>query len=64
MGGSVYCRSFPHCGNIFSTPWKTVTHFFHTMENFSPVFPHHGKKFSTVWKTTGGGDVGEAVEAE
>jgi hypothetical protein len=34
------------------------------MENFSPVFSHHGKKFSTVWKTTGGGDVGEAVEAE
>ena len=46
----------------FSTQWKPLSAFFHTMEAFfgkfstpwnpvSPVFPHNGSMFSTVWKT-------------
>ena len=37
----------------FSTPWKSITEFFHAMEKFQPVFPRHGKyppDFSTPWK--------------
>ena len=37
----------------FSTLWKILRGFFHSMENFSPVFPQYGKFwtiFSTVWK--------------
>jgi hypothetical protein len=42
----------------FSTVWKTISRFFHAMENFfphcgktGPIFPRYGKilrKFSTV----------------
>jgi len=35
----------------FSTPWKILPPFFHTMENSGVFFPHYGKKFSTPWKT-------------
>ena len=34
----------------FSTPWKSVAGFFHTVEKMGPIFPHCGKKFSTPGK--------------
>ena len=37
---------------MFSTPWKIISAFFHTMEKSPGFFPHCGKKFSTLWKTT------------
>jgi hypothetical protein len=35
----------------YSTQWKNVSPFFHTMEKCFAVFPHCGKLFSTPWKT-------------
>jgi ABC-type glycerol-3-phosphate transport system substrate-binding protein len=35
---------------MFSTLWKILPRFFHTVENFPAFFPHCGKKFSTPWK--------------